>query len=65
MTDMTDIELEDRLRENYVKAVVGEKKARSLEDALQEALDNTTPEHAGHPDYSSVHDPEQQEPEWI
>ena len=62
---MTDIELTDRLRENYVKAVVGEKKARSLEEALQEALDNTTPEHSGHPDHSSDRDPEQFEPEWI
>ena len=62
---MTDIELQDRLRENYVKAVVGEKKARSLEDALQEALDNTTPEHAGVPDYASDADQEDAEPEWI
>ncbi len=61
---MTDVELTDRLRENYVKAVRGEKKARSLEDALQEALDNTTPERAGVPDYASD---EGQEPEaeWI
>ena len=62
---MTDIELTDRLRENYVKAVVGEKKARSLEEALQEALDNTTPEHSGHADHSSDRDPEQFESEWI
>ena len=62
---MTDLELEDRLRENYVKAVVGEKRARSLEDALQEALDNTTPEHAGTPDYASDSDQDSQEPEWI
>ena len=62
---MTDLELEDRLRENYVKAVRGEKKARSLEDALQEALDNTTPEHAGAPDYASDVDPEDAESEWI
>lgn len=62
---MTDLELEDRLRENYVKAVVGEKKARSLETALQEALDNTTPERAGAPDYSSESDPEAFESEWI
>jgi len=62
---MTDIELTDRLRENYVNAVVGEKKARSLEEALQEALDNTTPEHSGSPDHSSDRDPEQFESEWI
>ena len=62
---MTDRELEDRLRENYVKAVVGEKKARSLEDALQEALDNTTPERPGTPDYASGDNPEDAEPEWI
>ena len=62
---MTDLELTDRLRENYVKAVVGEKKARTLEEALQEALDNTTPEHAGSPDYASDKDPEQFDSEWI
>lgn len=61
---MTDIELEDRLRENYVKAVVGEKKARSLEDALQEALDNTTIERPGTPDYEDDERGEP-EPEWI
>jgi len=61
---MTDVELTDRLRENYVKAVRGEKKARTLEDALQEALDNTTPEHAGTPDYAEE-DQGEPEAEWI
>lgn len=61
---MNDIELTERLRENYVKAVNGEKKARSLEDALQEALDNTTVERAGVPDYASDEDQEP-EAEWI
>jgi hypothetical protein len=62
---VSDVELTSRLRENYVKAVVGEKKARTLEDALQEALDNTTPERAGTPDYASDKEPEDQEPEWL
>ena len=62
---MTDLELEDKLREDYTKAVLGTRKARSLEEALQEALDNTTPERAGEPDYTS--DTEQDAPvsEWI
>ena len=62
---MTDIELTDKLRVDYANAVVGEKKARSLEEALQEALDNTTPEHSGSRDYSHEEDPEQFESEWI
>ena len=61
---MNDIELTDRLRENYVKAVTGEKKARTLEEALQEALDNTTVEQAGTPDYASDEEGDP-EPEWI
>ena len=62
---MTDIELTDKLRVDYANAVVGEKKARSLEEALQEALDNTTPDHSGYADHSSDNDPEQFESEWI
>lgn len=64
MTELTDIELEDKLRENYVKAVVGEKKARTLEQALQEALDNTTVERPGTPNYPDDEQGEP-EPEWI
>jgi hypothetical protein len=60
-------ELEDKLRETYVSDVTGEKKHRTLEDALQEALDNTTPELPGAPNTSSAYEipEEQDEPEWI
>lgn len=47
---MNEYELVEKLRERYVKEVVGERKPRTLEDALQEALDNTTPEFPGTPD---------------
>ena len=64
---MNKQELEDKLRETYVSDVAGEKKHRTLEEALQEALDNTTPETPGAPNASSQYEiPEgQDEPEWI
>jgi hypothetical protein len=44
-------ELTEKIREQYRKDVLGERSSRTLEDALQEALDNTTPEHPGAPDH--------------
>jgi hypothetical protein len=58
-------DLTEKLRDTYVKEVVGNKKERTVEDALQEALDNTTPEHAGHPDYSQYEVVTEEESEWI
>jgi hypothetical protein len=59
-------DLTDKLREKYVEDVNGgKKKERTVEDALQEALDNTTAEHAGHPDRTHYEVPEDAEPEWI
>lgn len=61
---MNKQELEDKLRETYVSDVVGERKRRTLEEALQEALDNTTPESPGAPNVQQEPE-EQDEPEWI
>ena len=55
--------LEDELKEKYVRDVAGEKKKRTLEEALQEALDNTTPESPGAPEMQD--EPEEQDVEWI
>ena len=57
--------LEEELTDKYVSEVTGGKKHRNLEDALQEALDNTTPEHPGMADHTSDDDPEAFESEWI
>lgn len=62
---MNEHDLTEKLRDTYVKEVVGNKKERTVEDALQEALDNTTPEEAGHPDYSQYEVVTEDEPEWI
>ncbi len=61
---MKEQDLTEKMRQKYVDEVVGDKKQRTVEEALQEALDNTTPEHAGAPNrtnYEFVED----ELEWI
>ena len=60
---MNEIELTEKLKDEYVKDVVGEKKYRTLEDALQEALDNTTISSPGEPDRPQ--EPGDQDVEWI
>ncbi len=60
---MNEFELTDKLKEEYVRNVAGEKKKRTLEEALQEALDNTTPESPGAPNLQE--EPEEQDAEWI
>ena len=60
---MNEFELTDKLKEEYVRDVAGEKKKRTLEEALQEALDNTTPEAPGAPEMQD--EPEEQDVEWI
>ena len=52
------------MREKYVDGVLGNKPRRTVEEALQEALDNTTPEHAGAPNRTS-YELTEDEPEWI
>ena len=61
---MNEHELVEKLREKYVKDVVGERKPRTLEDSLQEALDNTTPEFPGTPD-AKPERTEESDAEWI
>ena len=58
-------DLMTKLRERYVKDVVGEKPKRTLEDALQEALDNTTPEFPGAPNPPKEPSEEFEDAEWI
>jgi hypothetical protein len=62
---MKEHELTNKLREQYVKEVVGERKPRTLEDALQEALDNTTPEFPGYPGTKPEKPEEEENAEWI
>ncbi len=49
--DELTAKMTDKVSERYRKDVLGERSNRTLEDALQEALDNTTPEHPGAPNY--------------
>ncbi len=58
-------ELTDKMREKYVEEVRGGKKQRTVEEAFQEALDNTTPEHAGAPDRTNYEFVDEEEPEWL
>jgi hypothetical protein len=41
------------------------RKKKTVEEALQEALDNTTPEHSGSPNYEQFETDEHEESEWI
>lgn len=56
-------ELTEKLRDEYVNEATGGKPRKTVEQALQEALDNTTPEHAGTPNYSPFE--EEDEGFWI
>lgn len=61
---MNEHDLTEKLQEKYIEELTGKHKERTVEEALQEALDNTTPEHAGAPNktnYEFVDD----EPEWV
>ncbi len=62
---MNELELTQKLREKYVGDLPKAHKERSVEDALQEALDNTTPEHAGAPNQSRYELEGNDELEWI
>lgn len=61
---MKDHELTEKLRDEYVTEATGGKPRKTVEQALQEALDNTTPEHAGTPNYSQFEE-EEEEGFWI
>ncbi len=60
---MNERELTERMRDKYVGELRGKRK--TVEEALQEALDNTTPEHAGSPDYNQFETEDSEESEWI
>ena len=62
---MNEQELTDKLREKYVEELNLNHKKRTVEEALQQALDNTTPEHAGAPDKTSYELVEEDNQEWL
>ena len=57
--------LAEELRQQYVKEIPGERPNRTLEDALQEALDNTTPEFPGTPNCIEEEHGESSDAEWL
>ncbi len=59
---MKERDLTEKLRDEYVNEATGGKPRKTVEQALQEALDNTTPEHAGTPNYGT--DDEEEQEEW-
>lgn len=61
---MKERDLTEKLRDEFVNEATGGKPRKTLEQALQEALDNTTPEHAGTPNYDQFEE-EEVEDEWI
>ena len=62
---MNEADLVEKLRERFVSEVVGERKPRTVEEALQEALDNTTPEFPGVPNPPKYDDEEFNGDDWI
>jgi Arc/MetJ family transcription regulator len=56
-------DLTEKMREKYVGEL--KNKRKTVEEALQEALDNTTPENAGAPNYDQFEADESKESEWI
>ena len=61
---MKERDLTEKLRDEFVNEATGGKPRKTVEQALQEALDNTTPERAGAPDYNKFEE-EDEEEEWI
>ena len=61
---MNERELTEKMREKYV-GELGNRKRKTVEEAFQEALDNTTPEHAGSPNYDSFEEDDTEESEWL
>ena len=60
---MNQRELTKKMRDKYVGEL--RHKRKTVEEALQEALDNTTPENAGSPNYDQFEKEESEESEWI
>ena len=60
---MNQRDLTEKLREKYVGEL--RRPRKTVEEALQEALDNTTPEHAGSPNYDQFETDGSEESEWI
>jgi hypothetical protein len=58
-------ELSEKMREKYVEDLNGDRKQRTVEEAFQEALDNTTPEHAGSPNKTNYEFEDEPESEWL
>lgn len=63
--DKLTAKMTEKVSERYRKDVLGERSSRTLEDALQEALDNTTPEHPGAPNYDDGIEDQDDHAEWI
>lgn len=60
---MNQQELTKKMKDKYVGEL--RNKRKTVEEALQEALDNTTPEHAGSPNYDQYETDDTEESEWI
>ncbi len=60
---MNQRDLTEKMQDKYVGEL--RHKRKTVEEALQEALDNTTPEHAGSPNYDSWEADDSKESEWI
>jgi hypothetical protein len=60
---MNERDLTEKMREKYVGEL--RRPRKTVEKALQEALDNTTPEHSGAPDYDQFETDASEESEWI
>ena len=56
-------ELTEKMRDKYVGDL--RHKRKTVEEALQEALDNTTPEHSGSPNYDQFETDDTEESEWL
>jgi hypothetical protein len=55
----------EKVSERYRKEVLGERSSRTVEEALQEALDNTTPERPGTPNYNDEIEDQDDHAEWV
>jgi hypothetical protein len=61
---MNERDLTEKMRAKFV-GELSSRKRKTVEEALQEALDNTTPEHSGSPNYDKFETDEHEESEWI
>ena len=63
-SDLGSDHLEDKFRSELKRGLYGDPKSRTLEEAMQEALDDTTPSEPGVPGRNDD-DPAPPEDEWI